>query len=113
MLQALGLRLVALPAPFPLAERLAAGLERLPHPSLTRGDVRLLKTDKIAGDLPTPGPLGVAARPLDDGLPASLGVSCWRGKWMLGGARHGSSERCRDGHQDRSTRAADDAGAVT
>jgi hypothetical protein len=34
--------------------------------------VRLLRTDKVAGDLPTPATLGVAARSLQDGLPASL-----------------------------------------
>ena len=72
MLDVLGRRRLILPLPFPLAERLAAGLERLPDPPLTREDVRLLRTDKVAGDLPTPASLGVAARSLADGLPASL-----------------------------------------
>ena len=75
MLGVLGRRRLILPLPFPLAERLAAGLERLPDPPLTREDVRLLRTDKVAGDLPTPASLGVAARSLEDGLPASLGAS--------------------------------------
>ncbi len=73
-LRALGLRRLILPLPFPVAEGLAAALERLPHPPLTREDVRLLRTDKVARDLPTPATLGFAARPLGDGLPASLGV---------------------------------------
>jgi uncharacterized protein YbjT (DUF2867 family) len=72
MLATLGLRRPLLSLPFPVAEGLAAAWERLPDPPLTREDVRLLKTDKVAGDLPTPATLGVAARPLGDGLPASL-----------------------------------------
>jgi uncharacterized protein YbjT (DUF2867 family) len=72
MLRALGLRRLILSLPFPVAEGLAAAWERLPDPPLTREDVRLLKTDKVARDLPTPATLGVAARPLGDGLPASL-----------------------------------------
>jgi uncharacterized protein YbjT (DUF2867 family) len=75
MLGVLGRRRLILPLPFPLAERLAAALERLPDPSLSREDVRLLRTDKIAGDLPTPASLGVATRSLADGLPSSLGAS--------------------------------------
>jgi NADH dehydrogenase len=75
MLGALGLRRLILPLPFPLAERLAVGLERLPDPPLAREDVRLLRTDKVAGDLPTPASLGVVARPLEAGLPTSLGAS--------------------------------------
>ncbi|HEX6011240.1 MAG TPA: hypothetical protein VFY87_05415, partial [Geminicoccaceae bacterium] len=72
MLRALGLRRLILPLPFPLAEHLAAGLERLPYPPLTREEVRLLRTDKVAGTLPTPASLGVAARPLEDGLPTAI-----------------------------------------
>jgi uncharacterized protein YbjT (DUF2867 family) len=72
MLQVLGRRRPILSLPFPVAEGLAAALERLPDPPLTREDVRLLQTDKVAHDLPTPAALGVAARPLGDGLPASL-----------------------------------------
>ena len=68
----LGRRRLILPLSFPVAEALAAMLERLPQPPLTREEVRLLRTDKVAGDLPTPATLGIAARPLDEGLPASL-----------------------------------------
>jgi uncharacterized protein YbjT (DUF2867 family) len=75
MLGVLGLHRLILPLPFPLAERLAAGFERLPDPPLAREDVRLLRTDKVAGDLPTPASLGFVARSLEAGLPASLGVS--------------------------------------
>jgi hypothetical protein len=74
MLAVLGRRRLIVPLPFPLAERLAAALERLPDPPLTREDVRLPRTDKIAGDLPTPASLGVATRSLADGLPGSLGA---------------------------------------
>jgi hypothetical protein len=42
------------------------------NPPLTREEVRLLRTDKVAGGLPTPAALGLAARRLDQGLPASL-----------------------------------------
>ena len=75
MLAVLGRRRLIVPLPFPLAERLAAALERLPDPPLTREDVRLLRTDKIAGGLPTPASLGVTTRSLADGLPSSLGAS--------------------------------------
>jgi hypothetical protein len=68
----LGRRRLLLPLPFPLAEALAAGLERLPDPPLTREEVRLLRTDKVAGGLPTPAALGIAVRRLEEGLPASL-----------------------------------------
>jgi uncharacterized protein YbjT (DUF2867 family) len=61
-----------LPLLFALAEALAAGLERLPDPPLTREEVRLLRTDKVAGGLPTPAALGLATRRLADGLPVSL-----------------------------------------
>ncbi len=70
----LGRRRLLLSLPFPAAEALAAGLERLPHPPLTREEVRLLRTDKMAGGLPTPAALGLAARRLDAGLPALLHV---------------------------------------
>jgi uncharacterized protein YbjT (DUF2867 family) len=75
MLGVLGRRRLILPLSFPAAEALAAGFERLPHPPLTREEVRLLRTDKVAGDLPTPATLGIAARRLDEGLPASLRAS--------------------------------------
>jgi hypothetical protein len=42
------------------------------NPPLTREEVRLLRTDKVAGGLPTPAALGLAARRLTDGLPVSL-----------------------------------------
>jgi NADH dehydrogenase len=74
LLAVLGRRRLLLPLPFPVAEALAASLERLPHPPLTREEVRLLRTDKVAGGLPTPAALGLAARSLSKGLPASLHV---------------------------------------
>jgi uncharacterized protein YbjT (DUF2867 family) len=73
LLAVLGQRRLLLSLSFPAAEALAAGFERLPHPPLTREEVRLLRTDKVAGDLPTPAALGLAARRLEQGLPASLG----------------------------------------
>ena len=72
LLAVLGRRRRLLPLPFPLAEALAASLERLPDPPLTREEVRLLRTDKVAGGLPTPAALGLVARPLGKGLPVSL-----------------------------------------
>jgi hypothetical protein len=69
--RALGAAELRLPA---LPEALAAGLERLPDPPLTREEVRLLRTDKVANGLPTPAALGLAARSLSKGLPASLHV---------------------------------------
>ena len=74
MLAALGLRRLILPIPFLLAEQLARGFAWLPNPPLTREDGRLLRTDKVAGDLPTPASFGIAARSLQDGLAASLRV---------------------------------------
>ena len=74
LLAVLGQRRLLLPLSFPAAEALAAGFERLPHPPLTREEVRLLRTDKVANGLPTPAALGIAARRLDQGLPASLHV---------------------------------------
>ena len=49
LLAVLGRRRRLLPLPFALAEALAASLERLPNPPLTREEVRLLRTDKVAG----------------------------------------------------------------
>jgi uncharacterized protein YbjT (DUF2867 family) len=72
LLAVLGRRRLLLSLSFPAAEALAAGFERLPHPPLTREEVRLLRTDKVAGGLPTPAALGLAARRLTDGLPVSL-----------------------------------------
>ena len=60
------------PVPFRLAGALAAATGWLPAAPLTREEVRLLRTDKVAGGLPTPATFGVAARPLAEGLPASL-----------------------------------------
>lgn len=72
MLGALGRRRLIVPVPFGLAGGLAAGLERLPNPPLTREEVLLLRTDKVADDLPTPAGLGIGARSLHEGLPGSL-----------------------------------------
>jgi NADH dehydrogenase len=72
MLDVLGRRRVIVSVPFPAAEALATGFEWLHLPLLTREEVRLLRTDKVAGGLPTPSDLGVAARPLREGLPACL-----------------------------------------
>jgi uncharacterized protein YbjT (DUF2867 family) len=72
LLAVLGRRRLLLPLPFALAEALAASLERLPNPPLTHEEVRLLRTDKVTGGLPTPAALGIAARPLGKGLPVSL-----------------------------------------
>ena len=72
MLDALGLRRLIVSVPFPAAGALATGLAWLPAPPLTREEVRLLRTDKVAGGLPTPADLGVTARPLWEGLPACL-----------------------------------------
>ncbi|HET6466925.1 MAG TPA: NAD-dependent epimerase/dehydratase family protein, partial [Geminicoccaceae bacterium] len=75
MLATLGRRRLILPLPFPLAEALAAALERLPGSPLTREEVRLLQTDKVADGLPTPAALGINARPLEQGLPAALSAA--------------------------------------
>jgi NADH dehydrogenase len=74
LLAVLGRHRLILPLSFPAAEALAAMLERWPDPPLTREEVRLLRTDKVANGLPTPAALGLAARRLDQGLPASLHV---------------------------------------
>jgi NADH dehydrogenase len=68
MLGVLGRRRLILP----LAEALAAGFELLPNLPLTREEVRLLRTDKVAGDLPTPAHLGIVVRTLREGLPDAL-----------------------------------------
>jgi hypothetical protein len=58
-----------LPIPFPLAEMQAGLLELLPHPPLTRDQVRLLKTDKVVSGMEgTLGDLGVQSRPLEEFL---------------------------------------------
>jgi NADH dehydrogenase len=72
MLEVLDRRRLILSLPFPLAEGLAAALERLPAAPLTREEVWLLQTDKVAGGLPTPAKLGITARPLHEGLQATL-----------------------------------------
>src|SRR3954451_16501239 len=72
MLEVLGLRRAILPVPFPLAGALAAATGWLPAAPLTREEVRLLRTDKVAGGLPTWAALGVAVRSLREGLPATL-----------------------------------------
>jgi NADH dehydrogenase len=72
MLEAQGQRRLILSLPFPLAEALAAALEQLPMAPLTREEVRLLKTDKVAGRLPTAADLGIVARSLQEGLRTTL-----------------------------------------
>ena len=58
--------------PGAVAAALAAATGWLPVAPLTREEVRLLRTDKVAGELPTPARLGIAARPLRAGLPDAL-----------------------------------------
>src|SRR6266851_8120244 len=71
LLTALNRQRVLIPIPFALAEMQAALLEWLPNPSLTRDQVRLLKTDKVvSGAEPTLGDLDVQPRPLEDFLAA-------------------------------------------
>jgi hypothetical protein len=72
LLDALEWRRLLLSVPFPLAERSAALLEGLlPHPPLTRDQVRLLKTDKIvSGAEVTLADLGIAPSALEAFLPA-------------------------------------------
>jgi uncharacterized protein YbjT (DUF2867 family) len=74
VLAVLGLRRAVVSVPFPLAGALAAATGWLPFAPLTREEVRLLRTDKVAGGLPTPATLGIAARPLAAGLPTALGA---------------------------------------
>ena len=60
---------ILLPIPFAMAEMQAGLLELLPNSPLTRDQVRLLKTDKVAsGAELTLGDLGVQLRPLDEFL---------------------------------------------
>jgi NADH dehydrogenase len=69
LLAALNRQRVLSPIPFALAEMQAGLLALLPHPPLTRDQVRLLKTDKlVSGAKPTLGDLGVPARPLEEFL---------------------------------------------
>jgi uncharacterized protein YbjT (DUF2867 family) len=75
MLAVLGLRRAVVSVPFPLAGALAAATGWLPFAPLTPEEARLLRTDKVAGGLPIPADLGVAARPLAAGLPAALGAA--------------------------------------
>jgi uncharacterized protein YbjT (DUF2867 family) len=71
LLKALNRQRVLIPIPFALAEMQAGLLESLPHPPLTRDQVRLLKTHKVvSGAEPTLGDLGVQPRPLEDFLAA-------------------------------------------
>ena len=74
MLAALGLRRAIVSVPFPVAAAVAAATGWLPVAPLTREQVRLLRTDKVAGGLPTPAALGIGVRSLAEGLPAALGV---------------------------------------
>ena len=74
MLEVLGLRRAIVSVPFPVAPLLAAAIGWLPMAPLTPEEVRLLRTDKVAGELPTPAALGIVARPLSEGLPTALGV---------------------------------------
>jgi NADH dehydrogenase len=74
MLEVLGLRRAIVSVPFPVAGALAAATGWLPMAPLTPEEVRLLRTDKVAGELPTPAALGIAARPLSEGLPTALGA---------------------------------------
>ena len=73
MLDVLGLRRAVVSVPFPLAGALAAAAGWLPVAPLTPEEVRLLRTDKVAGDLRTPAALGSGARSLGEGLPTALG----------------------------------------
>lgn len=66
-----GLRTRLVSLPFPLATALASVLERVPNPPLIRDQVRLLRSDKVAGgDHPTLHDLGVHPRSLEEDLPA-------------------------------------------
>jgi NADH dehydrogenase len=74
MLEILGLRRAIVSVPFPLAGALASATGWLPMALLTPEEVRLLRTDKVAGTLPTPAALGIMARSLSERLPAALGL---------------------------------------
>jgi NADH dehydrogenase len=66
LLTALNRQRVLIPIPFGLAEMQAGLFELLPNPPLTRDQVRLLKTDKVASGMePTLGDLGVRLRQLE------------------------------------------------
>ena len=69
LLTALNRQRVLIPIPFALAEMQAGLLELLPNPSLTRDQVRLLKTDKVVSGIePTLGDLGIQPWPLEEFL---------------------------------------------
>jgi NADH dehydrogenase len=69
LLSALNRQCVLIPIPFALAEMQAGLLELLPNPPLTRDQVRLLKTDKVVGEVePTLGDLGIQPWPLEEFL---------------------------------------------
>ena len=74
MLAVLGQRRAIVSVPLPVAQMLAAAIGWLPMAPLTPEEVRLLRTNKVASELPTPAALGIAARPLSEGLPTALGV---------------------------------------
>jgi uncharacterized protein YbjT (DUF2867 family) len=70
LLATLNRRRLLLPIPIAIAKILAALLELVPDPPLTRDQVRLLKTDKVvSGREPTLADLGVHPRPLQAFLP--------------------------------------------
>jgi NADH dehydrogenase len=69
LLAALTRQRILLPIPFAMAEMQAGLLELLPNPPLTRDQVRLLKTDKVASGAESAlGDLGVQPRPLEEFL---------------------------------------------
>jgi len=69
LLSALNRQCVLIPIPFALAEMQAGLFELLPNPPLTRDQVRLLKTDKVVGEVePTLGDLGIQPWPLEEFL---------------------------------------------
>jgi hypothetical protein len=74
MLEVLGLRRAIVSVPFPVAGLLGAATGWLPMAPLTPEEVRLLRTHKVAGELPTAAALGIVARPLSEGLPIALGA---------------------------------------
>lgn len=66
---AIGARCRLVPLPHAVSLGLAGILERLPGAPLTMDEVRLLRTDKVAGGRhPTPESLGVTPRPFAAGL---------------------------------------------
>jgi uncharacterized protein YbjT (DUF2867 family) len=72
VLAAVGWRRLLLPVPFAAAKVLAAGLERLPSPPLTRDQVRLLQTDKVITDELTLADLGIEPTPVEAVVPSYL-----------------------------------------